>query len=53
MEGENIIEGDENLLAHATNFYKSLFSQSERSSVGISFDFPDKVSDKGIVNRAR
>jgi hypothetical protein len=45
MDGENIIEGDENLLAHATEFYKSLFGQSERSSVGINFDFLDKVSE--------
>jgi hypothetical protein len=45
MEGENIIKGDENLLAHATEFYKSLFGQSERSSVGINFDFLDKVSE--------
>jgi hypothetical protein len=45
MEGENIIKGDENLLAHATEFYKSLFGQSERSSVGINFDFLDRVSE--------
>jgi hypothetical protein len=45
MDGENIIEGDENLLAHASEFYKSLFGQSKRSSVGINFDFPDKVSE--------
>jgi hypothetical protein len=45
MEGENIIEGDENLLRHATEFYKSLFRQSKRSGVGINFDFPVRVSE--------
>jgi hypothetical protein len=45
VEGENIIEGDENLLSHATEFYKSLFGQSERSGVWINFDFPDRVSE--------
>jgi hypothetical protein len=45
MEGENIIEGDENLLAHATDFYNSLFGQSERSGVGINFEFPVRVSE--------
>jgi hypothetical protein len=45
MEGKNIIEGDEYLLGHATEFYKSLFGQSERSDVGINFDFPVRVSE--------
>jgi hypothetical protein len=45
MEGDNVIEGDENLLRHATEFYKSLFGQSERSGVGIDFDFPVRVRD--------
>jgi hypothetical protein len=45
MEGENIIEGDENLLRHATEFYKSLFGQSERLGGGINFDFPVRVSE--------
>jgi hypothetical protein len=45
MEGENIIEGDENLLAHATDFYNSQFGQSERPGVGINFEFPVRVSE--------
>jgi hypothetical protein len=44
INGDNIIEGDENLLKHATEFYKSLFGQSDRTGVGIAFDFPVIVS---------
>jgi hypothetical protein len=32
-------------LRHGTEFYKSLFGQSERSGVGIDFDFPVRVRD--------
>jgi hypothetical protein len=28
------------LLAHATNFYKTLFGPYDRAGVGIGFDFP-------------
>jgi hypothetical protein len=44
MDGENVVEGDENLLKHATEFSKSPFGHSERYFVGIDFDFLRLVS---------
>jgi hypothetical protein len=44
MDGENVVEGDENLLKHATEFYKNLFGHSERGVVGMGFEFPRMVN---------
>jgi hypothetical protein len=44
MDEENVVEGDENLLKHATEFYKSPFGHSERDFVGMDFDFLRMVS---------
>jgi len=35
LDGDNIIEGDDNILAHATNYYKTLFGPSPGNSFPI------------------
>jgi hypothetical protein len=44
MDGENVVEGDENILNHENDFYKSLFGHSERNSIGLVFDVCRMIS---------
>ena len=46
MDGDETIEGDGNLLAHATDFYKTLFGHSDIAPVRMGFDFPSMVGDE-------
>jgi hypothetical protein len=50
MNGNEKIEGDKNLLAHATDFYKNLFGPSERARIGMDFDFPNLVGQDENVD---
>jgi hypothetical protein len=50
MNGEEKIEGDKNLLAYATDFYKTLFGPSERARVGIDFEFTVVVDQEDNEN---
>jgi hypothetical protein len=40
LHGDILLEGDEVLLAHATEFYKKLFGESERSGILLEANFP-------------
>lgn len=41
---DEVIQGDQNLLAHATEFYKSLFGHSEVSQIRMDLPFPHQIS---------
>jgi hypothetical protein len=45
LHGDILLEGDELLLAHATEFYKKVFGESERNEIPLDADFPHTLSE--------
>lgn len=50
---EGAITGDNNLLAHATNYYKVLFGPSNRTQIGADFTFPFILSEEDNISLTR
>jgi len=52
MDGDNVIEGDSDLIAHATDYYKTLFGPAARKSFPLNeglWEDGEKVSEKDNV----
>jgi hypothetical protein len=45
LHGDIVLEGDELLLAHSTEYYKNLFGESYRCGISLETEFPHTLSE--------